>query len=231
MPATEASIGYGSLFDISRDGGDTWLSLGEVFDITPPSAAVDVIDATHMASPNRTREFIAGLTDPGDASFSQNFVPGSAADVTIREIRTSGERVICRITYPNASVWKFDGFLTGYVPAVPTDDKMTAEVTFKVTGSTVVEAAAIPAVLVGPAISGTVQEGETLTAYPGQWSGGPTFTYQWNNEGAPISGATGQTYVPVVGDVGDNLTVTITATNSEGSAAAASPETVAVLAA
>lgn len=231
MPATEASIGYGSLFDISRDGGDTWLSLGEVFDITPPSAAVDVIDATHMGSPNRTREFIAGLTDPGDASFSQNFVPGSAADVTIREIRTSGERVICRITYPNASVWKFDGFLTGYVPAVPTDDKMTAEVTFKVTGSTVVEAAAIPAVLVGPAISGTVQEGETLTAYPGQWSGGPTFTYQWNNEGAPISGATGQTYVPVVGDVGDNLTITITASNSEGSAAATSPETVAVLAA
>jgi hypothetical protein len=230
MAATEASIGYGSLFDISRDDGDTWLSLGEVFDITPPSAAIDVIDATHMASPNRTREFIAGLTDPGDASFSQNFVPGSAADTTIREIRATGERVICRITYPNASVWKFDGFLTGYNPAVPADDKMTAEVTFKVTGSTVVEAAAIPAVIVGPAISGTVQQGETLTAYPGQWSGGPAFTYQWNNEGAPISGATGQTYVPVVGDVGDNLTVTITATNSEGSAQATSPETVAVLA-
>lgn len=230
MAATEASIGYGSLFDISRDDGDTWLSLGEVFDITPPSAAIDVIDATHMASPNRTREFIAGLTDPGDASFSQNFVPGSAADTTIREIRATGERVICRITYPNASVWKFDGFLTGYNPAVPTDDKMTAEVTFKVTGSTVVEAAAIPAVIVGPAISGTVQQGETLTAYPGQWSGGPAFTYQWNSEGAPISGATSSTYVPVAGDVGDNLTVTITATNSEGSAAATSPETVAVLA-
>lgn len=230
MAATEASIGYGSLFDISRDSGATWLTLGEVFDITPPSAAVDVIDATHMSSPNRTREFIAGLTDPGDASFSQNFVPGSAADVTIRAIRLSGERVICRITYPNATVWKFDGFLTGYNPAVPTDDKMTAEVTFKVTGSTIVEAAAIPAVLTGPAISGTVQQGETLTAYVGQWSGGASFTFQWNNEGAPISGATSQTYVPVAGDVGDNLTVTITATNSEGSATATSPETVAVLA-
>lgn len=230
MAATEASIGYGSLFDISRDSGATWLTLGEVFDITPPSAAVDVIDATHMSSPNRTREFIAGLTDPGDASFSQNFVPGSAADVTIRAIRATGERVICRITYPNATVWKFDGFLTGYNPAVPTDDKMTAEVTFKVTGSTIVEDAAVPAFTVLPAISGIPQVGETLTAYPGQVSGGGIPSYVWKNETVAIPGATAQQYDPVVGDVGDNLTVTVTWTNSEGSASATSAETAAVLA-
>ena len=55
MPETEASIGYGAEFEISTDGGDTWSGVGEVMSITPPSDAIDIIDATHMASPDRTR--------------------------------------------------------------------------------------------------------------------------------------------------------------------------------
>lgn len=83
-----------------------------------------------------------------------------------------------------------------------------------------------------PAISGVAQEGEVLTAWPGVWTGGvDSYTYQWKNEGANIVGATSATYTPVVGDVGDNLTVTVTAVNAAGSASATSAETIAVIAA
>src|SRR5690606_11725296 len=214
---TDASIGYGSYFHISQDGGNAWIEIAEVFDITPPSDTVDQVDVTHMQSPNRRREFIASLSDPGSASFEMNFVPGSASDLKIQEIRGTGEQVLCRITFPNSVTWQFTGQVESYEPAVPTEDKMTASVSFKVSGSTVAAAAAAPVNSVLPAISGVAQVGETLTAWGGVWSQAATFTYQWEADGTPILGATAQTYVPVTGDIGKPITVVVTATNSAGS--------------
>lgn len=133
---TEAEIGLGSTFEL-HDGenpGD-FDEIAEVTNITPPSDNVDVHDATHMQSPNRTREFIEGLNDPGECSFEMNFIPGGDGDVKIQAWRATRGRRQCRITFPNQVAWTFSGLLTGYEPAVPVDDKMTATVTIKVTGS------------------------------------------------------------------------------------------------
>lgn len=226
---TDASIGYGSYFHISQDAGDNWTEIAEVFDITPPSSTVDQIDATHMQSPSRTREFIAGLSDPGSASFEMNFVPGSVSDLKIQEIRGTGEQVQCRVTFPNSVTWIFTGQIESYEPAIPTEDRMTASVSFKVSGSTVASAAAAPVNSVLPAISGVAQQGETLTAWEGVWSQASTFTYVWKLDGTPIVGATGKTYDPVVGDIGKELTVVVTATNSAGNASAESVATADVI--
>ena len=74
-----------------------------------------------------------------------------------------------------------------------------------------------------PAITGTARQGETLTEQDGAWSNQPTgYGYQWlrcNGSGsgcAPISGATGQKYVPTSDDVGSTLEVAETATNGAG---------------
>lgn len=231
---TQASIGYGSLLEISTDGGSNWDEIAEVFSITPPSSSVDIIDVTHTQSPGRDREFILGLNDPGEASMELNFVPGSETDDLLLEIKAAYEPVKCRITWPNSAVWTFDGLLTGYEPSAPNDDKMTATVTFKVTGSVVSTAAAAPVNSVLPAVSGIAQVGQTLTALTGVWTGAPTFTYQWQEDDsgwANISGATGRTYVPIVGEVGNPLRVIVTGTNSEGNASATSQPTVDVIAA
>lgn len=219
---TQASIGYGSFFHISQDSGSSWIEIAEVYDITPPSSTVDQIDATHMQSPNRNREFIAGLSDPGSASFEMNFVPGSASDLKIQEIRGTGEQVLCRITFPNAVTWQFTGQIESYEPAIPTEDKMTASVSFKVSGSTVATPAAAPVNSVLPAVAGLAKVGEPLTAWEGQWSVAATYSYQWKVDGTNKAGATAKTYTPVAGDVGKAVTVEVTATNSAGSATATS---------
>jgi Lambda phage tail tube protein, TTP len=132
---TAVTIGYGTTFEVSTDGGSVYTPLAEVTNITPPSDNLDIIDATNMDSPNATREFVVGLNDPGECSLEMNFIPGSTADQKIIQIRDARVAVYCKITFPNAVVWTFLGILTGYEPAIPTDDKMTATVTFKVTGS------------------------------------------------------------------------------------------------
>src|SRR5205085_2944425 len=87
---------------------------------------------------------------------------------------------------------------------------------------------AAPASVSPPTISGTAQQGQTLTEAHGSWTNSPTsFSYQWlqcDSLGGgclPIAGATGQTYVPVVEDVGHKRRVQETATPAAGSSAPA----------
>lgn len=80
-----------------------------------------------------------------------------------------------------------------------------------------------PVNLVPPAISGTAQQGQTLTVVAGKWANNPTaFTYQWlrcdatGNNCSPISAATNQTYLLEAQDVGDTIAVEETALNEAG---------------
>jgi hypothetical protein len=137
---TDALLGYGSRFAIDDEDSPTnYVEIAEVRSITPPSETIDMIDATHMQSPDRRREFISGLIDGGEASFEMNFIPGNASDQRLNVILNLAagvsRRRSCKITYPNGVYQIFDGELTGYEKTVPFDDRMGATVTFKVTGA------------------------------------------------------------------------------------------------
>ncbi|GIU96055.1 MAG: hypothetical protein KatS3mg012_2512 [Gaiellaceae bacterium] len=93
-----------------------------------------------------------------------------------------------------------------------------------------------PANTAPPTITGSAVKGETLVANTGSWSGTTpiSFAFEWlrcNSEGAScstISGASGTTYVVASADVGNRIRLRVTATNSDGSAAAVSDPTAVV---
>ncbi len=104
-----------------------------------------------------------------------------------------------------------------------------------VSAQTAVVAPAPPSVVEGkgPTISGSVRDGETVTATTGTWTGSPpiTYSYQWQDcnalgEGClSISGATASTYKLSSSEVGTVMKVIVTAKNvgGEGSATAKTP--------
>lgn len=86
-----------------------------------------------------------------------------------------------------------------------------------------------------PAITGTPQQGQTLTASPGTWSADDaTFGYQWQHCDAAgancvaIAGATAATYAVTATDVGTTLRVVVTASNRFGAPSATSAQTAVV---
>jgi hypothetical protein len=96
-------------------------------------------------------------------------------------------------------------------------------------------AATAPKKKKGPAITGTAQDGQLLSAAPGTWLGtGPvSFAYQWEScKGAactPIAGATHPSYRATTAELGRKLRVLLTATNVAGSGKATSRPSPAVM--
>ncbi|MEF2551990.1 phage tail tube protein [Aurantimonas sp. A2-1-M11] len=140
---SDALIGYLSKYSI-HDGLDpgALTEIGEVTEITPGEESTDRVDVTHMQSPDRRREFISGLIDPGEASFTINWVPGSATDVFLRELQASGETRQHQIEFPNGVTVSFDATLLTYSKAIPIDDRMTATITVAPSGAETWTAAA-----------------------------------------------------------------------------------------
>jgi hypothetical protein len=97
----------------------------------------------------------------------------------------------------------------------------------------VAPAGPLPANTAPPGISGSLRDGQTLTASTGTWSNSPTkFAYQWwrcdsaGNNCAAIG--SGQTQRLTSSDVGHTIRVTISATNQFGTSKATSAQTAVV---
>lgn len=87
-----------------------------------------------------------------------------------------------------------------------------------------------PTFSVQPSITGTAQEGETLTGDSGTHTG-TSETLRWLADDVAIGGQTASTLVLAVGQVGAVITFEVTAINDAGSTVATSPATEEVIAA
>lgn len=137
--STQAKIGHGTTFEINSsllNSPDQWVPIAEVVSITPPQLSRDAIDATHSQSPEKWREFIPGLRDGGEVTLEVNFIPAGIGTTQILNTFNSDDPVNARINFPDSPVttWTFTAFITSFEPDAPFDDKMSATVTFKLSG-------------------------------------------------------------------------------------------------
>jgi hypothetical protein len=91
---------------------------------------------------------------------------------------------------------------TGTAPGYVTTTKTSAP-TAVVTAGTMTAAP-------NPTLTGAVRVGGIVTAVPGAWPVGTTFTYQWRRNNVAIRGATTSVYRPGVGDRTYRLSVSVT---------------------
>lgn len=232
MSESEAMSGMRTALRVAlKSAPETKVFIKETFDHTPPSITTDSYEVTHHQSPRGYKEYKGGLKDGGTTSHSMNFLMGQAHDVFL--VAASGKDVICDLTFPNGLQMIWSATIESYAPdGAPVGDKVTATLTTKVSGAPTQTATPIaPLALIAPTIAASATVGVPLIVDDGAWAGASEITYQWQADGADISGATSSTYVPVAGDVGAVITCDVTGDNGTFQTTVASNATTAVAAA
>lgn len=140
---TDARIGWGGELHVSTDNTEANLvELAEVRECGFPQDETDESEATHLKSPGRRREFVAGLIDGGEFTATLNYVPGSATDLLLTGAKTTGTTRKIKIVIPDESGlgtadWNMvvSGFVKRYAPdnMVP-GEVITATAVIRVTG-------------------------------------------------------------------------------------------------
>jgi len=133
--ASNAVSGVGTKF--GRWNGSSWDYLAEVNSITGPTMTRDFIDVTSLDSTGGYREFITGFRDAGTISLSMNFTRDSY-DLMLTDFESPNANNY-EIILPDDDVtsFEFEGLVTEVPLTIPTDDKITADVTIKITGQVV----------------------------------------------------------------------------------------------
>jgi hypothetical protein len=129
-------------------------------------------------------------------------ITGATSSSYVLQAGDVGSTLVARVTAANAGG-----------PGSPADSAATAVVT----------AFAVPVNTAPPVVSGTAQQGQTLSTTNGTWTNNPnSYTYQWRRcdsagaNCADIGTATSSTYVLQAADVGSTLVARVTAANAGG---------------
>ena len=117
------------------------VAIGDVLSISSPSVTVATIDTTGIADVFRT--FLGGTIDSGEMSLEIMYDPNSTAGTALEaewESTASAAPTAkaCVITFSDSSTYTFNAVLSGFSASVAIDDKVTASVSLKVSGSIVI---------------------------------------------------------------------------------------------
>jgi len=113
---------------------ETFTTIAEVKDITPPSLELGTEEVTSHGSPDGWREYVGTLLDGGEVEFELNFIPTDAGhQALISDMQNRVNRNF-KIVFPDGSTWSFTALVTKFEPDAPVEGVLTASVTLKVTG-------------------------------------------------------------------------------------------------
>ena len=126
------SIGWGD--GTSSEG---FTDFAEVMSVSLPSENTEFIDVTHATSPNKRREFIAGLVDPGEVTMELNMVQADYAQLRgdLGGAARNYQITIPDDNYSTEPVVIFPAIVTSLEVEIGVEDKVTVSVTLKVSGA------------------------------------------------------------------------------------------------
>jgi predicted secreted protein len=118
------------------DGGspETFTAIADPTGISGPGLSRNTIDVTSHGSPDQWMEFLGGLKDGGEVSVDINYDPANH-DTLVDDFDDAAPRNY-QLVFPDddSTTWSFGAIITGFEPDAPYDDKLSASLTFKVSG-------------------------------------------------------------------------------------------------
>lgn len=122
MPSPDVDIATGITIDFATTGFEA-----QILDVNGPSLSRDEVEVTHQGTTGAKRFLPVDLYDAGELTFDIHFNPDTNPQI-------DADPEVITITWPAGATWVFTGFITGYEPAGPLNDKMTGSITVKIDG-------------------------------------------------------------------------------------------------
>lgn len=132
-----AIAGVGAQLKRSEDdsSGSSYTAIGEINSIDGPNMSRETIDTTALDTSGGYRTFIPSFRDAGELNMEMNFTLDTYDDLKL-DFEASAIRY-WQVVFPDtgSTTLEFGGYVTSLGTAISTDDKVTASVTIKISGS------------------------------------------------------------------------------------------------
>jgi len=141
MATTEAFAGYGTVLKRGDAGSpEIFTAVAEVVSLSGLDMDLQMIEATHMTSPNAWREYIPNLKDAGELTVEMNFVPSSSEQDPSTGFLADHENRTLRnwqILFSDdaGTVVQFAAYVTGFGVSTAVDAKTDASLRLRITGA------------------------------------------------------------------------------------------------
>lgn len=138
MPASSASIGYGTKFQVEDPATPgAFIDMGELYAFTPPGREREFVDVTNFESPGKARERKPALINIGRSTFNISMLPASTNYGKLVTAFNGENKLKFRINPPDSittMVYEWTGYVANIQDNVMLDDKNTTEVAVEATG-------------------------------------------------------------------------------------------------
>jgi len=129
---SNAISGVGTKF--RRWDGTNWVDIAEINSITGPNKTRDTIDVTSLDSTGGYREFIGGFRDGGTVTLPMNFTRNTYDTMNTDFEDDTLQNYEIFLPDVEGTSFEFEALVTELGLGIPADDKVTADVTLKVSG-------------------------------------------------------------------------------------------------
>ena len=132
--------GYESVLAVDNTGSGSYVTVGQVRDVTGPGLQQAAVEVTARDS-SKWREFRGGLRDGGEVTFDMLYDPALATHAAgsapgLVNLLTTGTLRSFRLTFSDGvRTATFSALVTAFTPKSPLGDAMTADCTLKVSGA------------------------------------------------------------------------------------------------
>lgn len=141
---SNAISGVGTEFRRWNTATGEWESIAEVNSITGPGMSRETIDTTSLDTTGGYRTFIASFRDPGTISMSMNFSRDTYEQMKTDFEDDSAQNYEIVLPDDEKTTIEFEGFVTELPISISADDKVSADVTIKVTGQVTINSGSGP---------------------------------------------------------------------------------------
>jgi hypothetical protein len=135
--ASQTTIG------LKKSGDADYTTIAQVVSFSGPTFQVASIETTNLS--DTAKKYRPGISDSGEMKFDLNFDPADAGHTGLKTLIETPAVASWQISFPtatHATLFTFDGFPTGMeVGGGGPEDKVTASLTIKITGTVTVTTA------------------------------------------------------------------------------------------